>query len=70
MPPSAITVWAFAEQRLADQADGHSRIRRLDGGAQPGAAGADDEHVIAVRGVAGHQRILQSDQIPIEQSRT
>ena len=38
----------LAEQRLADEADRRARRRRLDGGAQPGAAGADDEDVVLV----------------------
>ena len=50
----------LAEQRLADEADRDARRRRLDGGAQPRAAGADDEHVVLVRLVLSHQRILQS----------
>ena len=36
----------FAEQRFADHADRHARRRCFDGRAQPGAAGADDQHVV------------------------
>ena len=36
----------LAEQRLADQADRDAGRGGLDGGAQPGAAGADDEDVV------------------------
>ena len=53
-PPSAITVCALPEQRLADEPDGDARRRRLDRGAQPGAAGADDEHVVLVGLILGH----------------
>jgi hypothetical protein len=60
----------LAEQRLANQADGDAGACRLDRGAEPGPAGADDEHVIAVGGVRRHQKILQSVRTPIEQSRT
>ena len=38
----------LAEQRLADEADRRARRRRLDGGAQPGAARADDDDVVLV----------------------
>ena len=36
----------LAEQRLADEADRDAGAGRLDRRAQPGAAGADDEHVV------------------------
>ena len=39
----------LAEQRLADQADLDAGRRRLDGRAQSGAAGADDQDVVVVR---------------------
>ena len=58
----------LAEERLAQQPDPNARRRRFDRGAQPGAAGADDEHVVLVRLV--RQRILQSVRTPIEQRRT
>ena len=38
----------LAEQRLADEADRRARGRRLDRGAQAGAAGADDQDVVLV----------------------
>ena len=61
----------LAQQRFADQADRDARRGSFDGGAQPGAAGADDQHVVFVRLVFGHaQKILQSVQTPIEHSRT
>src|SRR5712691_1740055 len=60
----------FPEERLADEADGDAGSRRLDGRPQPRAAGADDEHVVFVGLVLGHQKILMSDPTPIEQSRT
>ena len=71
MPPSAITVCALPSSDLQIEADRDAGRRRLDRGAQPGAAGADDEHVV-VRSVwyVRHQKILQSVQTPIEQSRT
>ena len=58
----------LAEQRLAHQTDLDTRRRRLDRGAQSGAARADDEHVVLVGLV--RQRILQSVRTPIEQRRT
>ena len=58
----------LAEQRLAQQPDSHAGRRRFDRGAQPGAARADDEHIVLVRLV--RQRILQSVRTPIEQRRT
>jgi hypothetical protein len=60
----------FAQQRLANQADGDAGACRFDRGAEPRPAGADDEHVITMGGVHRHQMILQSVRIPIEQSRT
>ena len=39
----------LAEQRLADQPDRHAGAGRFDRRAQAGAAGADDEHVVASR---------------------
>ena len=60
----------LAEQRLADQADGHAGIGRFDGGAQPGAARADDQDVVGVGRVARHQMSLTSVRMPIEHSRT
>ena len=60
----------LAEERLADEADRDAGGRRLDRGAQAGAAGADDEHVVLVGLVVGHQMILRSDHTPIEHSRT
>src|SRR4029078_5116588 len=44
----------LAEQRLADEADGDTGRRRLDGGAQAGAAGADDEDGVLVGLDLGH----------------
>ena len=39
----------FAQQRLADQADGDAAGRRFDCGTQPGAARPDDEDVVRIR---------------------
>jgi hypothetical protein len=36
----------LAQERLADQADVRTAGSRLDGGAQTGATGSDDEHVV------------------------
>ena len=58
----------LAEKRLAHQTDPHTRRRRLDRGAQAGAARSDDEHIVLVGLV--RQRILQSVRRPIEQRRT
>ena len=38
----------FAEQRFADHANPRTLRQGFNGGAQPGAAGADDEHVVFV----------------------
>ena len=59
----------LAEQRLADEPDGDARRRRFDRGAQAGAAGADDEHVVLVGLELGPLEILQSVMTPIEQRR-
>ena len=48
----------LAEERLADEADGHPGGGRLDRGAEPGAAGPDDEHVVIVRLVVGHRVVV------------
>ena len=42
------------EKRLADQADLDAARRRFDRGAQTGASGADDEHVVFMRLELGH----------------
>ena len=60
----------LAEERFADEADAHALRRRFDRRAQPGAAGADDEHVVFDRFVFCAHRILKSCQIPIEHRRT
>ena len=60
----------LAEQRLADQPDRDAGRRRLDRRPQARAAGADHQHVVLVRLIVGHHKILQSDQTPIEHSRT
>jgi hypothetical protein len=59
----------LAEERLADEADGDARRGRLDGGAQPGAARADDEDVVLVSLDLGHQMILQSWMTPVAHRR-
>ena len=46
----------LAEQRLADQPDLHARRRRLDRGAQTGAAGANDKDVVGQRFESAHSR--------------
>ena len=38
----------LAEQRLAHEPDGDARCTGLDGGAQPRAAGADDDDIVFV----------------------
>ncbi len=45
----------LAEQRFADHADGHAAGCGFDGRAESGAAGADDENVVFVGLVVGHQ---------------
>ena len=46
----------LAEQRLADEADGHARGAGLDGGAKPRAAGADHDDVVFVSLVVHRHR--------------
>ena len=43
----------FAEQRFADDANARALRERFDGGAQSGAAGADDQYVVFVGLVFG-----------------
>ena len=54
MPPSAMTVCALPSSDLQTSADAQAALRGLDGGAQPGAAGADDDDVVVVGLVVGH----------------
>ena len=51
----------LAEKRLADQPDLDAGRRRFDRGAQPGAAGADDEHVVFVRLVTSEDPPVRPD---------
>ena len=44
----------LAEQRLADERHAQAALLGLDGGPQPGAAGADDDDVVVVGLVVGH----------------
>ena len=60
----------LAQQRLAHHADRGALRRCGDGGAEPGPAGADDQHVMFMDLMFRHQKILQSVQIPIEHKRT
>ena len=53
MPPSAITVCALPNSDLQTIAVRSAVLARLDGGAQAGAAGADDDDV--VRASVGHR---------------
>jgi hypothetical protein len=59
----------FPEQRLAHQPHARLRAGRLDGRAQSRAPRADHQDVVLVRPVLRHQKILQSDQIPMESMR-
>ena len=70
MPPSAITVCALPSSDLQTRPTETPAGGGFDRRAQSCAAGADDEHVVFVSLVVGHQRILQSVHTPIEQSRT
>ena len=45
----------LAEQRLADERDPQAALLGLDGGPQPGAAGADDDDVVVVGLVVGRR---------------
>ena len=58
----------LAEQRLAHDGGRGAERRRLDGGAQTGATGADHEHVDGVGLVPGHQMILGSWIVPLATS--
>ena len=49
MPPSAMTVWALPSSDLQTRPTETPGGGRLDGGPQPGAAGADDQDVVFVR---------------------
>ena len=60
----------FAEQRLADEPYRHPGGGCLDCRPESRSACADDQHIMLVGLIGGHQRILRSDQTPIEQSRT
>ena len=70
IPPSAITVCAFPSSDLQTRPTETPARRRGDRRAEPGAAGADHQDVVLEGLVFGHQRIRQSVQMPIEQSRT
>jgi hypothetical protein len=59
----------FAEQRLADQSDLDAGSGRFDRRPQAGTAGADHQDVVLEGFVPVLQRILQSDQMPIEHRR-
>ena len=47
-PPSAMTVWALPSSDLHTRAVRCPRSLGLDGGPQPGPAGADDDDVVVV----------------------
>ena len=51
---------SFSEQRFANDADARAFRECFDGGAQTGAAGADDENVVLAGLVASGHRILRS----------
>ncbi len=59
----------LAQERLADHADLDTRRRGFDRRAEAGPSGTDHQDIV-VEGLVLHQKILQSVQIPIEQSRT
>jgi hypothetical protein len=59
----------LAQERLADQPDRDPTGRGLDRGPEAGTAGPDYQDVVVV-GLEVGQRIRQSVQMPIEQSRT
>ena len=58
------------EKRLAHQPHRNLGGRRRDGGAQPRASGADDQHIVLVGLDLRHQKNLQSDQRPSDSIRT
>ena len=60
----------FAQKRLAHDADRDSRRGGFNCRSQARAARSYNQHVVFVLLVLGHQMILQSDQMPIEHSRT
>jgi hypothetical protein len=47
---------SFAEEGLADESDGAAGGGGFDGGAEAGAAGADDDHVVFVGFVLVHEQ--------------
>ncbi len=67
-----MTVWALPSSDLQTRPTEHAGGRGLDGGAQAGAARADDQDVVFVDvSMLGHQKILQSViRSPIEHRRT
>ena len=60
----------LAEERLADQRRVSALGGGLDGGAQARSAGADDQDVVLVRLVLGHQKSLRSRMAPVARRRT
>ena len=49
----------LAEEALANQAHRNAGGRGLDGGAQPGATGADDQHLVLDCGIVRHVEALK-----------
>src|SRR5258707_7707689 len=60
----------FSEERFANHADGSALRERFDGGAQSGAASADDQYVVFMRFVVGCHRSLRSRKVPQATMRT
>ena len=62
-PPSAMTVWALPSSDLQTSAVRWPELLGLDGGPQPGAAGADDDDVVVVGLVVGHGVVASPQKI-------
>ena len=60
----------FSQEGLRHHPDRDVESRSFDGGPEPGASSANHQDIVRVLLVLGHQKILQSGQMPMEQSRT
>ena len=60
----------FSQKRLAHKSDRDARRRGFDRRPETRAACSDHQHIVFVGLVIGHQKILTSDQMPIEHIRT
>ena len=70
MPPSAMTVCALPSSDLQTIPTETPAAAASMAARKPGAASSDHQHIMVMSLVFGHQRILQSVQMPSEHSRT